>query len=134
MPRELGIDARFDPVFRIGAAVEVLGKELLALAMRDKIIEQKIELGGRKLAVLFPPHRLLGLLVADDELVLGATAGMNAGLRAQRATVYELRLAVGDGVFVEQRFREIPVNRGQISEAELIGAMGTVPQTRFLHG
>ena len=96
MPGELGEDAGLDAVFRIGAAVEILGEELLALGVGEEILVQQVELRRRQLAVLVPPDRLLGVLVADDELVLGGAAGVDAGLGAQRAAFDDLRLAVLD--------------------------------------
>src|SRR5207253_10845998 len=57
----------------------------ISFGVRDEILEQQVELVGGELAVLLPPDRLLGAGVADDELVLGAAAGMDAGLGAQRS-------------------------------------------------
>jgi len=84
MPGELGEDACLDPILGIGAAIEILGEQPLALGMSEEILVQQIELLGRDLAVLVPPDRLLGLAVANDELVLGAAAGMDAGLGGER--------------------------------------------------
>ena len=134
MPGELGEDARLDAVFRIGAAIEVLGVELLALGVGEEVLVQQVELGRRELAVLVPPDRLLGVLVADDELVLGAAAGVDAGLGAQRAALDDLGLAVRDGVLVKGFRGEVPVNGSQVGKAEFVGAMGAVSQTCFLHG
>src|SRR5262249_11010484 len=96
--------------------------------------EKEVELRRRQLAVLLPPDRLLGVLIADDELVLGRAACMYAGLGAQRAALHHLRLAVPDGVLKKRRLGQIPMDRSQILEAEFIGAVGAVPQTGFLHG
>ena len=41
MPGQLGEDPRFYPVFRIGAAVEVLREQLLAAGMRDEVVIQQ---------------------------------------------------------------------------------------------
>jgi hypothetical protein len=46
MPGEFGIDPRLDAVFRIGAAIEVLRVQRLALGMRDEIVEQQLEIAG----------------------------------------------------------------------------------------
>ena len=56
-----------------------------------------------------------------------------AGLGAERAAGDDRRLAGGDGVLVERRLGQIPVDRGEIFEAEFVGAVGAVPHTRFLH-
>ena len=45
MPGELGEDARLYPVFRIGAAIEILREQLLAARMRDEIVVQQLEVG-----------------------------------------------------------------------------------------
>src|SRR5262249_16129259 len=98
------------------------------------IVEQEVELRRRELAVLLPPDRLLGVLVAHHELVLGRTAGMDAGLGAQRAALDQVRLAVANGVLVERGLRQIPMDRGGIIEAELGSGVSAVPETGFLHG
>ncbi len=134
MPGELGEDACLDPVFRIGAAIEVLGVELLALGVCKEILVKQIELGRRQLAVLVPPDRFFGVLVAHHEFVLRAAAGVDAGLSAQRAAFDDLRLAVLDRVLVKGFCGEVPVNGSQVGKAEFVGAMGAVSQTCFLHG
>ena len=96
VPGKLGEHARLDAVFRIGAAIEVLREKLLALGVLEEVVEQNIELLRRKLAVLLPPDRLLGGVVADDELVLRRAAGVDAGLGAERA-------ALDDVAFVRAR-------------------------------
>ena len=44
MPGKLGEDPRFYPVFRIGAAVEVLREQLLAARMGDEIVVEQLEI------------------------------------------------------------------------------------------
>ncbi len=56
-----------------------------------------------------------------------------AGLGAERAAFDQRGFASGDGMFVKRRFGVIPVDRGEIFEAEFVGAMSAVPHTRFLH-
>src|SRR5262249_44672054 len=133
VPGELGIDPRLDAVFGVGAAVEVLGVELLASGVLEEVAEQQVELGGRQLAVLLPPDRLLGGFVADDELVLGAAAGVDAGFGAERAALDDRALAVRNRVLVKRSLQQIPMDRREILEAEFVSAVGAVPQTRFLH-
>ena len=101
MPGELGEHARLDAVFRIGAAIEVLREKLLALGVLEEIVEQHIELLRRQLAVLFPPDRLFGGVVADDELVFRRAAGVDAGLGAERAALDDVAFLGGNGVFVK---------------------------------
>jgi hypothetical protein len=119
--------------FGIGAAIEVLRVELLALGVLEEIGEQHVELLRRKLAVLLPPDGLLGLRVADHELVLGRAAGVDAGLGAERAALDDMTFPGGDRVFVELLGGQIPVDAGQILQAEPVRAMRTVPKTRLFH-
>ena len=89
MPGQLGEDPRFYPVFRIGAAIEVLCEQLLAARMRDEIVVQQLEVRLAELAVAVPPDRVLGQRIDDGMLVLGAAAGMDAGLGAERAALHD---------------------------------------------
>ncbi len=57
---------------------------------------------------------LLGLRVGDDELVLGAAAGVNAGLGAECAALDEEAFAVGNRMLGQDRVGQIPVNRCKI--------------------
>ncbi len=133
MPGELGIDPRFYPVFRIGAAVEILREQRLAARMRDEIVVQQLEIGLAELAVAVPPHGVLGQRVDHGVLVLRAPAGMHAGLGAKGAAVHQRALAVADGVLDEQGVGQIPMHAGEVFEAEFIGAVRAVPHSRFLH-
>ena len=45
MPGQLGEDAGFYPVFRVGAAVEILREQRLAARMRDEIVVEQLEVG-----------------------------------------------------------------------------------------
>jgi hypothetical protein len=58
---------------------------------------------------------------------------MVAGFRAERAALDDRGLAGGDGMLVERRDVQIPVDRSQVLEPEFVGALGAVPQSRFLH-
>ena len=133
MPGEFGEDARFYPVFRIGAAIEVLRVQRLAARVGDEVVMEQLEIGLAELAVAVPPDGVLGQRIDDGVLVLGAAAGMHAGLGAERAAVDEGAFAVGDGVLDQSGVGQIPVDAGEIFEAEFVGAVGAVSQTRFLH-
>jgi hypothetical protein len=98
MPRELVINTDLDAVFCIGAAIKILRIKRFALGVGDEIVEQKLKLLRREPAVFLPPHVFFRLRVGDDKLVLGAATGVDAGLRAERTTLYQLAFAVGDGV------------------------------------
>jgi len=120
--------------FGVGAAIEVLGKELLAARVRNEIVVEKLELLRRDLAVAFPPDGVLGERVTNGVLVLRAAAGMDAGLGTKRAALDQRGLARGKRVLVKHRCIEIPVDCGKLFETKFISAMGAVPQTRFPHG
>ena len=133
VPRQLGEHARLDAVFRIGAAIKVLAEELLALGVLEEIVEQDVELLRRQLAVLLPPDRLLGRLVANDVLVLRRAAGVDTGLGAECAALDDVALVPANRVLIELLGRQIPMDAGQILQAELVRAMGAIPKTRLFH-
>ena len=133
VPRQLGEDPRFYPVVRIGAAIEVLGVKLLAARMGDEVVIEPLEVFRGDLAVAVPPDRIFGQCVDDRMLVLGRPAGVDAGLSAERAAFHDRGFPGRDRVLVERGRGEIPVDRAEVLEAKSIGAVGAVPQTRFLH-
>jgi hypothetical protein len=95
--------ASFNAVFRVGAAVEVLGVKCLAFGVGNEIVEQQLKFFRREAAVLFPPDRFFGLDVGNNKLVFGAAAGMGAGLGTERAALHQLALAGGNRVFDQNR-------------------------------
>ncbi len=133
VPGKLAIDARLDPIGRIGAAIEILREQLLAARMRDEVVEQQLELLLRELVVAAPPNGIFGERVDDDEFVLRAAPGMHAGVGGQRPAGGELRFTARDGVFVERGLGQIPMNGGEIFEAEFVRAIGAISGTRLLH-
>src|SRR5262249_5865758 len=118
MPGELGKDASFDLIFRIGATVEILSKKFLAFGVLEKIGKQVVEILFRHFPIPVPPHRIPGEIVDNGMFVLGAAAGVMAGLRAERTAVHYGSLSRPDGVLVEQRLGQVPVDCGEIPEAE----------------
>jgi len=66
-------------------------------------------------------------------LILGASAGVVAGLGAERAAIDQLGFAGADSVLVKRRLGQIPMDFFEVFETEFVGAVGTVPHTRFLH-
>ena len=81
---------------------------------------------------LAPPHGVFGFGIADDELVLGRTAGVLAGFDHQRPILRQYAFAIADGVFDQRRgakVGDIPVHsvrlRGLIAHQEvLLGGPG----------
>ena len=133
MPGELVIDADLDPIFRIGAAVEVLRVQGLALGVRNEIVEQQLEFLRRQATIFFPPNGLFGLRIDDDELVLGAAAGVNSGLGAEGTALHERALAGGDRFLNKNRIGQIPVDCCELFQAKFVSAVGAVSHTGFLH-
>ena len=81
MPGKLVDDPHVDAIFGLRAAEQVGDiKRLLVLHRGHEILFQRSEMLGRHRGVVVPPDRVLGLGVADDELVLRAAAGVLAGL------------------------------------------------------
>ena len=133
VPGELRIDARLDPVLRIGAAVEVLREQGLALRMRNEVLKEGFELRLGLFAVAVPPDGVLCQRIDNRVLVLGRATGVMAGLGAERAAVDQRGFLVGQRVLIERRLGQIPMNGCEVFQAEFVGAIGTVPHTSFLH-
>ena len=91
MPGVFGEDARLDAEGRVGAAVKILGEQRLAFGMGEKVGEQDVEMLGRHRGVVVPPHDRVGVCVADDELVLRAAAGVDAGVGDERPVLRDMR-------------------------------------------
>src|SRR5215472_4315765 len=133
MPGKLGEDSRFDPVFWIGAAIEVLRVQRFAARMRDKVVVEALKIFRADLAVAAPPDRVFGQRVDDGVLVLRRTAGVGTRLRAQRPALDDRGFVRGDRVLIEYRRGVIPMDGFEVLEAKSVGAVSAVPQTRFLH-
>ena len=118
MPGEFGEDARPDAQRRVGAAVEVLGEQRLALGVADEVGEQSVEMLDRHRVVVFPPDDRAGLRVAHNELVLGAASGVHAGVGDKRSMRGDVGFVALQRLLVELRRAEVPMNRGKIAEAE----------------
>ncbi len=126
MPGQFGKYTGFDTVFRVGAAVKVLDIELPALGVIKKVLMQEIELRRCQLAVLFPPNGLLGVLVADDEFIFGAAAGVDAGFGAQRPTLDQLGFMVRERVLVKRWRGQVPMDGRKVLKAEFVGTMSAI--------
>src|SRR5262249_27741132 len=129
VPRQLGEDPRFYPVVRIGAAIEVLRVKLLAARMGDEVVIEPLEVFRGHLAVAVPPDRIFGQCVDDRMLVLRRPAGVDAGLRAERAALHDRGFPRRDSALVERGRVEIPVDRAEVLEANSAAPAGGVPPT-----
>ncbi len=114
VPGIFGEHARLDLVLRIGAAIEVLREQRLALHMRLEVGKQRVEIFARHLAVAVPPQGVAREIVDNGVLVFRRAAGVMAGKGAERAARDNRSLAGTERVLVERRFRQIPMDRGQI--------------------
>jgi hypothetical protein len=66
-------------------------------------------------------------------LVLRAAAGVVTGFGAKRSARHDRSFSGRNGMLVEQRLGEVPVNCGEILEAEFVSAVSAVPHTLLLH-
>ncbi len=126
VPGELVDHAHVDAVLGLRAAEQVGDVErVLGAECGEEVgLEVGEVLGGHRHVDLAPPHGVLGLGVADDELVLGRAAGVLAGLDHQRAVRGKVAFAVADRVLDQLCGAEVGVNRGPGLDALLGQADG----------
>ena len=113
VPRARRDVAHREAIRWIGAAVEVLDEELIALAQIGlHVREERIEVRRLHRPVdRTPVDVTLGLGAPDDELVVGRPSGVRRRDRGERAHLGELALGESYGVLHELRSDEVPVNR-----------------------
>ena len=108
LPRELMDEANRQAIFRIGARVEVLHEELLALQVVDDVAPEDVEV--RKLdwlVDLAPPDLRFARGFLHHELVVRRAAGMRAGPADERPLLREQAFLPANGMLVER-------SRGQV--------------------
>ncbi len=113
-------DAERLGVLGVGAGKAVEDEDLLALQVRDDLGADGVELGLLDGAVHLAP----GDVVMDgrgvhDELIIGAAAGVLAGLDHQRAGVGQCALAAAERMLGQLCGRQIPIDRLGIDDAQL---------------
>src|SRR6202043_1672145 len=69
-----------------------------------------------------PVDLILGGGIGDDELVARRAASVHAGERHERAAGGDLAFRPSDGVLVELRHAQVPMLRGEPTEALLVEA------------
>ena len=108
-----------DAMLGLRAAEQVGDVELVLLAKRGEEIRlERGEMFRRHGDVgLAPPDGVRRLRIADDELVLGRSAGVLAGLHHQRTVRREHAFTVADRVFDQRRRAEIGEDRGPGGDA-----------------
>src|ERR1700756_2001671 len=103
MPGKLGEDSCPDPVFRICAAIEILGEQRSAPGMGDEVLQEACKLVRCDFAVALPPHRFFGERIAYSVLVFGTATGMGTGFCAEWAILNHPSFALCKGMFVKSR-------------------------------
>jgi hypothetical protein len=103
VPGQLVDHPHVDAVLGLRAAIEVGDEQrFLARQRGQEIGLERSEMLRLHRLVVVPPDGVLGLAVADQELVLGGAAGVLAGLDHERPVLCELALAAGHGL-LDQR-------------------------------
>ena len=100
-------DARRQLLAFVGAADEVLNKQILVRRMGAEVGQQGLEMRRSHGRVVVPPHMRRRRCVAHDELVLGRAAGVLARIGHKRPVGRQPSLAAPDGLFIEGRGLEI---------------------------
>lgn len=134
VPGEFGHYPRWQGVIRVGAADQVLNEKIAAFRMGQHVLMQHGEMFRRHRLVVVPPDLAVGIAVADDELVLGRTAGVLTGQRTKCTICCQLRLAATDRLFIKSRFQEVVANAGSLPQADFRDPRSRVPHAEFLHG
>ena len=115
LPGQFLDEADRQAVVGIGAGVEILDEQLLALQVRDDVAAQHVEVRGvDRLVDLAPPDLRFARRLLDHELVVRRAAGVRAGAADERPLLREDALLAPDGVLVERR-------RGQVEMDGLRG-------------
>ncbi len=111
MPGARGDDAHADAMRRMCAGERVDDVDVAGAELRPHLLAKPLErlLGDLGVHVA-PPDPLLGTGLADDELVLGRTAGVDPRVDHERATFGKARVAAGERVGVELGRRRMPVD------------------------
>ena len=79
--------------------------------MREEIGLERREMRRiHRLVRLAPPNRILGLGIANGELVVGGAAGVLAGLDDDRAILGQITLATRNGLLDQRCGRQVPVD------------------------
>src|SRR5258708_39933540 len=95
--------------------------------MRERLPPQPlVMILVERLVAPSPPDPLLGAGLADDEFVLGRTAGVPARVDDERATMRKHSLVAPQCVHVEDRRRQVPVDVPRGPDSVLLEARGGV--------
>ena len=134
MPGVFRVNARLEPVTRLGAGMEVLREQIHAARIGDHVGAQTIKAFRRHGVAVVPPDRRLGEPIAHDEFVLRRAAGMRAGLGDERAAGGDLGLAPPDSFFIEARGFEIAKDVWLVLERKKNGRASRIFGVISIHG
>jgi len=117
MPAALADQPHRQAILGVGAAEDVLDEGLAALKIAEHALIHALEhcLGDRPVDVA-PGDIVFARRLLDDVLVLDRAAGMDAGIGDEAAAGAEHPLATAHCVLVEQRNREVPMDRAEIAQ------------------
>ena len=100
MPRILIDHADRQPVFGIGARIQVLHKQLFAAQRSHNAVKQRVKLlRAERLVVVAPVHQFGGNRVFDCEFVFYGTPGVFPGIGHDGAVVSQQPFAPAYGMF-----------------------------------
>ena len=122
------------PVARVGAAVEVLGEQLLALRHGPGSRASSVSNCSGVIAPLLSHQTASSVRgVAHDELVLGRAAGVDAGVGDERAALASWPRR-GRGLLVEGGRLKVPVDALRGRGSRSLSAMRAVVDADIVHG
>jgi hypothetical protein len=75
-----------------------------------KIFAQDREMFWRHGGIAFPPNRVFGLSVANDEFIGCRTSCMFTCLYDQRSALCDFRAFISDGGFIKASRRPVPID------------------------
>ena len=135
MPRQFGEDPRLDAVFRHRRRHRGPGRRVSG-PWRGRGNRSAADRTAPRVSLPFFSHQMVFSVCSSQ------TTNLSLGLRpvwtpvcgAQRAPLHDVAFMIGERMLVERGRGQVPVDRREAGQAELVGAMGAVAQPCFLHG
>ena len=125
LARQLVDDAERLRILGIGAGEAVEDKDVLALQIGDDLGADGVELGLLDGAVhLAPGDIVMDSGGVDNELVVGAAAGILTGFHDQRAGIGERALSARKRMLHELRRRQVAVDGTGVDDPQLLQTIG----------
>ena len=124
VPGGLGDHPDGHAISGVGPGKAVLDKEVFALEIgQQPVLQRGKPLRFHGLVHRAPPDFVFTGGLPHDKLVVGGAPGMLAGAHHQRAQVGHAALPAPDDLLVQERCREIPVNKPRILDTVLFQAI-----------